>query len=144
MGSVCLGYQQAPVTLASHSLRLRLIEDLARCCWPRSHNYLYISVCIMRSSCDIVRSWLGVGTFVPARMGAAKVVSCTIKQVLLPQTGDLIGGLIKAAMDRVSRAGVVTMEEYRTAEDHLYVEEGMQSTATTSFAGSARPSAYVA
>ena len=29
-------------------------------------------------------------------------------------------------MDRVGRAGVVTMEESRTAEDHLYVVEGMQ------------------
>ena len=37
-----------------------------------------------------------------------------------------IGDLIKAAMDRVGRAGVVTMEESRTAEDHLYVVEGMQ------------------
>ena len=29
-------------------------------------------------------------------------------------------------MDRVGRAGVVTMEESRTAEDNLYVVEGMQ------------------
>ena len=41
-------------------------------------------------------------------------------------TGVQIGNLIKAAMDRVGRAGVVTMEESRTAEDNLYVVEGMQ------------------
>jgi chaperonin GroEL len=29
-------------------------------------------------------------------------------------------------MDKVGRQGVVTMEESRTAEDHLYVVEGMQ------------------
>ncbi len=29
-------------------------------------------------------------------------------------------------MGRVGRQGVVTMEESRTAEDHLYVVEGMQ------------------
>ena len=29
-------------------------------------------------------------------------------------------------MDRVGRQGVVTMEESRTAEDNLYVVEGMQ------------------
>ena len=37
-----------------------------------------------------------------------------------------IGSLISAAMDRVGRQGVVTMEESRTAEDNLYVVEGMQ------------------
>ena len=37
-----------------------------------------------------------------------------------------IGQLISDAMDRVGRQGVVTMEESRTAEDHLYVVEGMQ------------------
>lgn len=44
------------------------------------------------------------------------------KQPLLLQ----IGQLISDAMDRVGRQGVVTMEESRTAEDHLYVVEGMQ------------------
>ena len=29
-------------------------------------------------------------------------------------------------MDRVGRQGVITMEESRTAEDNLYVVEGMQ------------------
>eukprot|EP00884_Botryococcus_braunii_P006260 jgi/Botrbrau1/15635/Bobra.4_1s0020.1 len=38
----------------------------------------------------------------------------------------VIGRLISDAMDRVGRAGVVTMEESRTAEDNLYVVEGMQ------------------
>ncbi len=37
-----------------------------------------------------------------------------------------IGELIAGAMAKVGRAGVVTMEESRTAEDHLYVVEGMQ------------------
>lgn len=37
-----------------------------------------------------------------------------------------IGQLISDAMARVGRQGVVTMEESRTAEDHLYVVEGMQ------------------
>ena len=37
-----------------------------------------------------------------------------------------IGKLISAAMDRVGRQGVVTMEESRTAEDNLYMVEGMQ------------------
>ncbi len=37
-----------------------------------------------------------------------------------------IGQLISDAMDRVGRQGVVTMEESRTAEDNLYVVEGMQ------------------
>ena len=37
-----------------------------------------------------------------------------------------IGNLISRAMERVGRQGVVTMEESRTAEDHLYVVEGMQ------------------
>lgn len=42
--------------------------------------------------------------------------------LLAPQ----IGQLISDAMARVGRQGVVTMEESRTAEDHLYVVEGMQ------------------
>ena len=37
-----------------------------------------------------------------------------------------IGELIAGAMAKVGRGGVVTMEESRTAEDHLYVVEGMQ------------------
>ena len=37
-----------------------------------------------------------------------------------------IGQLISSAMARVGRQGVVTMEESRTAEDNLYVVEGMQ------------------
>lgn len=37
-----------------------------------------------------------------------------------------VGQLISDAMGRVGRQGVVTMEESRTAEDHLYVVEGMQ------------------
>jgi len=37
-----------------------------------------------------------------------------------------IGQLISDAMARVGRQGVVTMEESRTAEDNLYVVEGMQ------------------
>ena len=37
-----------------------------------------------------------------------------------------IGRLISDAMDRVGRQGVITMEESRTAEDNLYVVEGMQ------------------
>ncbi|CAL5229163.1 g12438 [Coccomyxa viridis] len=39
---------------------------------------------------------------------------------------EVIGSLISAAMDRVGRQGVVSMEESRTAEDNLYVVEGMQ------------------
>jgi chaperonin GroEL len=37
-----------------------------------------------------------------------------------------IGGMICRAMQKVGRQGVVTMEESRTAEDNLYVVEGMQ------------------
>lgn len=37
-----------------------------------------------------------------------------------------IGQLIADAMERVGRQGVVSMEESRTAEDNLYVVEGMQ------------------
>ena len=37
-----------------------------------------------------------------------------------------IGALISQALERVGRQGVVTQEESRTAEDHLYVVEGMQ------------------
>ena len=40
--------------------------------------------------------------------------------------GLQIGSLISQALARVGRAGVVTQEESRTAEDHLYVVEGMQ------------------
>ncbi len=40
--------------------------------------------------------------------------------------GAQIGQLISDAMARVGRQGVVTMEESRTAEDNLYVVEGMQ------------------
>jgi chaperonin GroEL len=39
---------------------------------------------------------------------------------------EVVGDLISQAMERVGRQGVVTMEESRTAEDHLYVVEGMQ------------------
>jgi chaperonin GroEL len=39
---------------------------------------------------------------------------------------EVVGQLISDAMARVGRAGVVTMEESRTAEDRLYVVEGMQ------------------
>ena len=39
---------------------------------------------------------------------------------------EVVGKLISDAMARVGRAGVVTMEESRTAEDNLYVVEGMQ------------------
>ena len=37
-----------------------------------------------------------------------------------------VGQLIADAMAKVGRAGVVSMEESRTAEDSLYVVEGMQ------------------
>ena len=37
-----------------------------------------------------------------------------------------IGDMISRAMQKVGRQGVVTMEESRTAEDSLYVVEGMQ------------------
>ena len=37
-----------------------------------------------------------------------------------------VGELIKNAMAEVGRKGVITLEESRTAEDHLYVVEGMQ------------------
>ncbi len=37
-----------------------------------------------------------------------------------------IGSLISQALAKVGRQGVVTQEESRTAEDHLYVVEGMQ------------------
>ena len=37
-----------------------------------------------------------------------------------------IGSLISQALARVGREGVVTQEESRTAEDNLYVVEGMQ------------------
>ncbi len=49
-------------------------------------------------------------------------VYCLMVRLLAVQ----IGSLISAAMDRVGRQGVVTMEESRTAEDNLYVVEGMQ------------------
>eukprot|EP00892_Ulva_mutabilis_P003421 jgi/Ulvmu1/1450/UM011_0180.1 len=39
---------------------------------------------------------------------------------------EAIGDMICKAMQRVGRQGVVTMEESRTAEDNLYVVEGMQ------------------
>eukprot|EP00891_Asterochloris_glomerata_P007952 jgi/Astpho2/7952/Aster-06551 len=39
---------------------------------------------------------------------------------------ETVGKLISDAMARVGRQGVVTMEESRTAEDHLHVVEGMQ------------------
>lgn len=38
---------------------------------------------------------------------------------------DEVGQLIADAMDRVGRAGVITMEESKTAEDNLFVVEGM-------------------
>ena len=37
-----------------------------------------------------------------------------------------IGSLISQALAKVGRQGVVTQEESRTAEDQLYVVEGMQ------------------
>lgn len=37
-----------------------------------------------------------------------------------------VGDLISNAMAEVGRSGVITLEESRTAEDHLYVVEGMQ------------------
>lgn len=37
-----------------------------------------------------------------------------------------IGSLISQALARVGRQGVVTQEESRTADDYLYVVEGMQ------------------
>lgn len=59
---------------------------------------------------------------------------CTTHELLVTQNMRLsvlvhalqIGQLISDAMARVGRQGVVTMEESRTAEDHLYVVEGMQ------------------
>lgn len=44
----------------------------------------------------------------------------------LPLCFAQIGKLISDAMAKVGRQGVVTMEESRTAEDNLYVVEGMQ------------------
>ena len=43
-----------------------------------------------------------------------------------------IGEMISLAMQKVGRQGVVTMEESRTAEDHLNVVEGMQVCLTKS------------
>lgn len=42
-----------------------------------------------------------------------------------------IGDMICLAMQKVGRQGVVTMEESRTAEDHLNVVEGMQVGCTS-------------
>ena len=47
-------------------------------------------------------------------------------RLLLICAGAQIGDLISRALERVGRQGVVTMEESRTAEDHMYVVEGMQ------------------
>lgn len=37
-----------------------------------------------------------------------------------------VGQMIAEAMSRVGRRGVVTLEEGKSAENHLYVVEGMQ------------------
>merc|ERR1719191_2441459 len=39
---------------------------------------------------------------------------------------ELVGQLIRDAMEKVGRKGVITLEESRTAEDNLVVVEGMQ------------------
>ena len=44
----------------------------------------------------------------------------------MSQTALQIGSLISQALAKVGRQGVVTQEESRTAEDQLYVVEGMQ------------------
>lgn len=50
-----------------------------------------------------------------------------IKDVATVSAGNNadIGALISDALDKVGRQGVVTMEESRTAEDNLYIVEGM-------------------
>ncbi|KAI7844899.1 hypothetical protein COHA_001548 [Chlorella ohadii] len=59
---------------------------------------------------------------------AQDVTDEELKDVATVSAGgnDKIGQLISDAMQRVGRAGVVTMEESKTAEDSLHVVEGMQ------------------
>jgi chaperonin GroEL len=59
---------------------------------------------------------------------SAEVSDADLANVATVSAGgnEVVGGLISDAMARVGRAGVVTMEESRTAEDNLYVVEGMQ------------------
>ncbi|PRW61354.1 ru large subunit-binding subunit chloroplastic isoform A [Chlorella sorokiniana] len=59
---------------------------------------------------------------------AQDVTDEELKDVATVSAGgnDKIGQLISDAMSRVGRAGVVTMEESKTAEDSLHVVEGMQ------------------
>lgn len=59
---------------------------------------------------------------------AKEVTDDELKDVATVSAGgnEKIGELIQAAMARVGRAGVVTMEESKTAEDSLQVVEGMQ------------------
>ena len=65
-------------------------------------------------------------------LSAPDFCHCTVAAVLLDPAQILmkhcaqIGELISRALARVGRQGVVTMEESRTAEDHMYVVEGMQ------------------
>lgn len=57
-----------------------------------------------------------------------EVTDDELKDVATVSAGgnEKVGQLIKDAMERVGRQGVVTMEESKTAEDYLHVVEGMQ------------------
>ena len=57
-----------------------------------------------------------------------EVTDDELKDVATVSAGgnEKIGQLIRDAMERVGRQGVVTMEESKTAEDYLHVVEGMQ------------------
>jgi chaperonin GroEL len=59
---------------------------------------------------------------------STEVSDAALKDVATISAGgnERIGQLIADAMERVGRAGVVTMEESKTAEDSLVVVEGMQ------------------
>ena len=60
-----------------------------------------------------------------AAVSVAHCARCRLTRARAPPPAQ-IGDLISRAMERVGRQGVVTMEESRTAEDNLYVVEGMQ------------------
>ncbi|KAL3131348.1 hypothetical protein ABBQ38_000634 [Trebouxia sp. C0009 RCD-2024] len=88
---------------------------------------------IVAAGTNPVQLCRGIETTVAALVKELQAISTDVTDADLANVAtvsaggnETIGQLISDAMARVGRQGVVTMEESRTAEDHLYVVEGMQ------------------
>merc|ERR1719191_2470545 len=87
---------------------------------------------LVRQAAQNTNDLAGDGTTTATILSAAfiaegmKIIAAGANPVQIARGNELVGQLIRDAMEKVGRKGVITLEESRTAEDNLVVVEGMQ------------------